>query len=110
MHFCACTALRENKRRYNTMRILMIAPQPFFEPRGAPLCVNQHIQALLELGYEIDLVTYPPGQNLAHPNLHIYRAPAIPFLKKVKPGPSLAKIPLDLAVFFATIRRLRKNR
>src|SRR5690348_2298086 len=69
----AHTPSRENKRRYHTMRMLMIAPQPFFEPRGAPLCVNQHIQALLELGYEIDLITYPLGQNLSHPNLHIYR-------------------------------------
>src|SRR5690348_8887562 len=92
------------------MRMLMIAPQPFFEPRGAPLCVNQHIQALLELGYEIDLITYPLGQNLSHPNLHIYRAPAIPFLKKVKPGPSLAKIPLDLSVLFKSFQMLRQNR
>ena len=44
------------------MRILMIAPQPFFAPRGAPLCVYQHIKALITLGYKVDLVTYPFGK------------------------------------------------
>lgn len=84
----------------------MIAPQPFFEPRGAPFCVYQHIQALLELGYEIDLVTYPIGKQVKLPNLHIYRAPTVPFIHAVKPGPSLAKLPLDLAVLLTALWRL----
>jgi glycosyltransferase involved in cell wall biosynthesis len=99
------------RRKIHTrMRILMIAPQPFFEPRGAPFCVHQHIQALLELGYEIDLVTYPLGKNVNLPNLRIYRAPAVPFIREVKPGPSLAKIPLDLVVFLTAIWRLSRGR
>ncbi len=53
------------------MRILMIAPQPFFEPRGAPLCIYQHIQALVTLGYEVDLVTYPFGNDVDLPGLKI---------------------------------------
>ena len=88
------------------MRILMIAPQPFFEPRGAPLCVYQHIKALLALGYEVDLVTYPFGNQVQLPNLTIYRAPALPFIHGVKPGLSLAKFPLDLLVFFTALSRL----
>lgn len=88
------------------MRILMIAPQPFFEPRGAPLCVYQHIKALLALGYQVDLVTYPFGNQVQLPNLTIYRAPALPFIRSVKPGLSLAKFPLDLLVFFTAFSRL----
>jgi len=88
------------------MRILMISPQPFFESRGAPFCVYQHIKALLALGYEVDLVTYHIGQKIDHPGLKIYRAPAIPFIRGVKPGPSLAKFPLDLFVFLTAIWRL----
>lgn len=88
------------------MRILMIAPQPFFEPRGAPFCVYQHIKGLIEAGYEIDLVTYPIGKPVFLPHLHIYRAPALPFIREVKPGPSLAKIPLDLLIFFTALWRL----
>lgn len=88
------------------MRILMISPQPFFESRGAPFCVYQHIKALLTLGYEVDLVTYHLGKDVNLPGLRIFRAPRLPFIHSVKPGPSLAKIPLDAAVFFTAFWRL----
>ena len=82
------------------MRILMISPQPFFEPRGAPFCVYQHIKALAALGYEVDLVTYHVGKDVELPGLRIYRVPHLPFMRSVKAGPSLAKFPLDLWLFF----------
>lgn len=88
------------------MRILMISPQPFFESRGAPFCVFQHIKALLTLGYEVDLVTYHLGKDVNLPGLRIFRAPRLPLIHSVKPGPSLAKIPLDAAVFFTALWRL----
>jgi len=88
------------------MRVLMISPQPYFESRGAPFCVHQHIKALVALGYQVDLVTYPIGKNIDLPGLTIYRAPSLPFIKSVKPGPSLAKFPLDLAVFLTAFWRL----
>ncbi len=88
------------------MRILMISPQPFMEPRGAPFCVYQHVQSLLEQGYQVDLVTYPIGKDVQLPNLTIYRAPAIPGIRGVKPGASCAKILLDVAVFFTAFWRL----
>lgn len=88
------------------MRILMISPQPFFEARGAPFCVYQHIKALLTLGYEVDLVTYHLGKDVNLPGLRIFRAPRLPFIYSVKPGPSLAKIPLDIAIFFTALWRM----
>lgn len=83
----------------NEKRLLMLSPQPFFEPRGAPLCVYLHIKALSELGYKVDLITYPLGKDVTVPGLTIYRALRLPFLKGVKPGPSLAKFPLDVVLF-----------
>jgi glycosyltransferase involved in cell wall biosynthesis len=88
------------------MRILMIAPQPFFEPRGAPLCVYQHVKALVTLGYEVDLVTYLFGKDVDLPGLKIYRTPGIPFIKSVKPGFSLTKFPLDVLVLLTALWRL----
>lgn len=88
------------------MRILMIAPQPFFESRGAPFCVYQHIKALITLGYQVDLVTYPLGKQVNLPGLRIFRAPSLPFIRGVKPGPSLAKFPLDILVFITALQRL----
>ena len=36
------------------MRILMIAPEPFFEPRGTPFSEYHRIRALLDLGHTVD--------------------------------------------------------
>jgi glycosyltransferase involved in cell wall biosynthesis len=92
------------------MKILMVAPQPFFQPRGTPFSVLGRLHALSELGHSVDLVTYHVGQDVPIPNVAIHRTPAIPFVGNVKIGPSLAKIPMDLALFLKTILLLRKNK
>ncbi|GCE10904.1 glycosyltransferase [Tengunoibacter tsumagoiensis] len=88
------------------MRILMISPQPFFEPRGAPFCVYQHIKALITLGYEVDLVTYHVGKDIDLPGLRIFRAPKLPFIQTVKAGPSREKVILDGFLFLTAFGRL----
>lgn len=85
------------------MKVLMIAPQPFFEPRGTPISVYQRLHGLSDLNHDVDVVTYHVGNDVEIPGVTIHRAPAIPFIKKVKIGPSFAKIPLDIMVFLATI-------
>ena len=76
------------------------------EPRGTPFSVYNRTKALLAMGYEVDLVTYPIGEQVSLPGLHIYRAPSVPFIRKVKIGPSLAKVPLDILLFFTAFWRL----
>jgi glycosyltransferase involved in cell wall biosynthesis len=88
------------------VRILMIAPEPFLEPRGTPVSVYYRIKALLSSGYQVDLVTYPMGKQIILPGLRVYRAPRLPFIHAVKIGPSLAKFPLDLFVFIIAFWRL----
>jgi glycosyltransferase involved in cell wall biosynthesis len=88
------------------MRVLMIAPEPFMEPRGTPFSVYHRAKALLALGYEIDLVTYPIGERVSLPGLQVYRSPSLPFIRKVKIGPSLAKVPLDVLLFLTAFWRL----
>ena len=44
------------------MRILLIAPQPFFTQRGTPINVRQMAQTLSEAGHEVHLATYPMGE------------------------------------------------
>ena len=46
------------------VNVLMIAPQPFFQPRGTPFSVLHRLRALTKLGHKIDLVTYPVGENV----------------------------------------------
>ena len=92
------------------MRILMIAPEPFFQPRGTPFSEYYRTRALTELGHEVDMVTYPIGEDVSIPGLRIFRAPGIPGIRKISIGPSLAKLPLDVMVFFSAVRRLMSAR
>ena len=88
------------------MKILMIAPQPFFEPRGTPFSVLGRLRALSELGHEVDLVTYHIGRDVPVPNVRIFRTPRIGFIKSVKIGPSVPKLFLDVLVFAKTFQML----
>jgi len=92
------------------MRILMVAPEPFFEPRGTPFSEFHRIRALTTLGHQVDLVTYPFGQDVAIRGLRVFRCLRPPFVKGVKVGPSVAKILLDLNLTFAAIRRTMSGR
>ena len=82
------------------MKILMIAPEPFFTPRGTPFSEYYRSKCLIELGHQVDIVTYHIGDDVDLPGLKIIRAPRIPGINKIKIGPSMAKIPLDTALFF----------
>ena len=92
------------------MRILMIAPEPFFEPRGTPFSEYHRIRALLELGHTVDLVTYPFGRDVAMPGLRVFRCARPPFIRNVRIGPSPAKIPLDLTLTVTALRRAMRDR
>jgi glycosyltransferase involved in cell wall biosynthesis len=84
-------------------RILMVAPQPIFEPRGTPFSVTYRIRALCRLGYEVDLITYPYGRDPKIEGLRTTRVPRLPGISGVPIGPSLAKVLLDelLAIWLA---------
>jgi glycosyltransferase involved in cell wall biosynthesis len=90
--------------RSRPLRVLMLAPEPFFEPRGTPFSEFHRIKALGELGHHVDLVTYPIGRDVNLPNLRIFRSPRPPFVRRVPIGPSAVKVVLD-ALMLVTIGR-----
>lgn len=92
------------------MRILMLAPEPFFKPRGTPISIYFRIKALSDLGHQIDLITYPIGEDVKIKNLDILRIPPISFIQKIKIGPSFKKIPLDFLLLCKAFIRLIKKR
>ncbi len=91
------------------MRILMVAPQPFFQARGTPFSVLQRVTALTRLGHTVDMVTYPIGQPVLVDGLTIHRAPRVPFVRDVRVGPSIAKIFLDVTLLYRTLQLLRRG-
>jgi glycosyltransferase involved in cell wall biosynthesis len=86
------------------MHILMIAPEPFFEPRGTPFSEFHRIRALTSLGHTVDLVTYPFGRDVELPGLRITRSLKPPFVSRVRIGPSWAKVPLDALLSLTALR------
>ena len=88
------------------MKILMLAPEPFFQPRGTPISVYFRIRALADLGHEVDLVTYPLGSDAPLPNHRVFRVPNVLGLRSIKIGPSPAKLPLDALLFLRAAGRL----
>jgi glycosyltransferase involved in cell wall biosynthesis len=91
------------------MKILMIAPECFLLPRGTPLSILQRLRALSIHGHQIDLITYPFGEDVNLPGLTIHRIRKLPGLREVKVGPSWKKIILDLLVFFKVVSFLRQK-
>jgi glycosyltransferase involved in cell wall biosynthesis len=91
------------------MRILMIAPQPFFQPRGTPFSVLHRLKALSVLGHHVDLITYHIGEDIPIDNVKIYRIFKIPFVTSIDIGPSFKKILCDIFLFCKAIRMLNKK-
>jgi len=80
------------------MRILFLAPQPFFEARGTPINVRNVVTALSGLGHDVDLLVYPHGENVDIPNVAIHRVIKVPGLKKAPIGPSKEKLVYDALI------------
>lgn len=99
--------MRQTKRRAD---MLVVAPHPFFTPRGTPFSVYYRTLVLAEAGVQIDLLTYHPGQDVDIPGVRIVRIPRIGFLEPVPVGPSIKKLFLDVFVLFWTIGMLIRHR
>jgi len=88
----------------------MLAPEPFFEPRGTPFSEYHRLKALSELGHHVDLVTYPLGRDVEIPNLRIFRPWRPPLVTRVRIGPSYTKIVLDSLMLVTIARRVWRER
>lgn len=92
------------------MKILMLAPQPFYEERGTLIAIDLLLQALSERGDEVDLLTMHLGENRSYAGLRIFRIRPWPRPKAVKPGLSKKKIWCDVFMFFRAIGMVRKEK
>jgi glycosyltransferase involved in cell wall biosynthesis len=87
----------------------MIAPEPWFQPRGTPFSVLHRIKALTTLGHQVDLVTYPFGRDIPMEGLKIFRCARVPFVSRVKIGPSAGKAIQDIPLFVAACLLLMRQ-
>jgi glycosyltransferase involved in cell wall biosynthesis len=92
------------------MRSLVIAPQPFFTPRGTPFSVYYRTLVMAELGVQVDLLCYGEGSDVDVPNARIIRIPRFRFLGPTRIGPSPQKAFLDIFMLLWTIGLLLRRR
>jgi glycosyltransferase involved in cell wall biosynthesis len=92
------------------MRILFLAPHPFFQNRGTPIDVLLVLRVLAERSNTfVDLVTYNEGEDVGLRNVRIFRTPNLKILQKVRPGFSFKKLLCDFFMFFKAWSLIRKN-
>jgi len=60
-------------------------------------------QSLAELGYEVDLLTLPVGEDLDMPGVRVIRAPNLFRARNVPIGPSPIKAAFDVVLFFMAL-------
>jgi glycosyltransferase involved in cell wall biosynthesis len=80
------------------MRILLVAPQPFYQERGTPIAVRMLIEVLCSQGHAVDVLTYHEGADLDIEGLTILRTPALPGLRHIPIGISWKKLVCDLLI------------
>lgn len=89
------------------MRILMVAPVPFFVDRGTPMRILEESLALEKKGIDIDIVTYHLGRNISEirddSKIKVYRIARLLFwYNKKEAGADWQKIPLDILLIWKT--------
>ncbi len=84
------------------MKILHIAPTPFFADRGCHMRILGEIRALQAQGHKIVLTTYHNGRNIE--NLRIERIINVPWYTKLEAGSSWHKFYLDVLLLWTSIR------
>lgn len=86
------------------MRILVLAPQPFYSERGTPIAVKLMLESMSKRGHSVDILTYAEGKNIEIENLTIRRIYQPKFTYGIRPGFSWKKIICD---FFMIVEALR---
>ena len=89
------------------MKILLIAPQPFYQDRGTPIAVRLLAQTLGEQGHEVHLLVFHEGEEITIPSVTIHRNRALPGIANIKPGLSLKKLICDVFLFMKCIQLVK---
>jgi glycosyltransferase involved in cell wall biosynthesis len=95
--------------RRRGLRVLLVAPQPFYQERGTPIAVRMLAETLCGAGHTVDLLTYHEGSDVAVPGLRIVRAPRIPGVSRIPIGISWKKLVCDLSLSIQLARLMRRG-
>jgi glycosyltransferase involved in cell wall biosynthesis len=84
-----------------SLKIMMLAPTPFFSDRGCHVRIFEEARAIAAEGHQVEIVTYHLGRDM--PGIVTRRTPRIPWYGKLEAGPSWHKPYLDILLFFKAL-------
>jgi glycosyltransferase involved in cell wall biosynthesis len=87
-------SLSEATKMPGPLKILMIAPTPYFSDRGCHVRIYEEARALITRGHQVRIVSYHLGRD-PEP-VPVDRIPSLPWYDKREAGPSWHKLYLDL--------------
>ena len=92
------------------MKILLLAPHPFYQARGTPIAVKTVLEFLSGRGDTVDVLTYAEGSEVSIPNCTVHRIPRVPGLQGIRPGFSVKKVLSDILMVGSCLRLVRRTR
>ena len=84
------------------LRILIVAPTPFFADRGCHVRILEEAREIQSRGHHVLLCTYHHGRDIQ--GIPIKRSLSIPWYSKLSAGPSLHKLYVDPLLLIAVIQ------
>lgn len=88
------------------MRLLFLAPQPFFQERGTPIAVRLALRVLSErTSDDIDLLTFTEGETVEVGSVKVFRIWTPSWFQGIRPGFSVKKLCCDV-IFFVVAARM----
>jgi glycosyltransferase involved in cell wall biosynthesis len=92
------------------MRILLLAPHPFFSVRGTPIAVRDLLEVLGEQGHAIDVATYFEGADVSIPGVRVHRIRRPWGVHRVPIGVSWQKLPCDWRLYWLARHLMSQHR
>lgn len=91
------------------MRILLLAPHPFFSLRGTPIAERMLLEAVTAEGHRLDVLTYHEGEDPDISGVLVHRIPNLPGVRDVPVGFSWKKLMCDAFLALKAIRMVRRH-
>jgi glycosyltransferase involved in cell wall biosynthesis len=92
----------------SALRVLVVAPTPYFADRGCHVRIYEQAHALRARGVEARIATYPLGRDM--PGIPTTRTLPVPWYRKLEAGPSAHKVYIDALLLGLVLREIRRFR
>jgi len=97
---------RKPEERRAPLRVLMVAPTPFFGDRGCHVRIFEQVRALRPHGVQVLVATYAVGRDV--PGVRTMRTPRLPWVRRLPIGFSVHKPYLDLLLLATAAQAVRR--